>query len=98
VEDHYDAEIFQAETKANTDLTHFHIGLFAGPVVDHNPVAATEAGQDEIDVGVTEYGIARSIGYLRSDIRLVLKGVLLHTPGTKKPAALSKETAGFLLV
>ncbi len=64
------SEIFDACAQTNPDLAHSHESFYTGFVVPDDAQSAAETRQDQIDVGIGEYGVTCSAVDLHSGIRL----------------------------
>ena len=95
VENEHGPEILDAHTQAQTELAHLHIGpaLVAGALDD--TVAAAEAGEDNVDVGIAEDGVARGRCDLGPGLGTYLvervQGFLLHVDD--RPAFILRAVA-----
>lgn len=61
-------EVFYTGTDANAYLSHPHEGVCTGVVVMNNADTPTEAGNNQVNIGIGEYGVAGGIIQLRPRI------------------------------
>ena len=60
-EDEDVAEFGDAEAQSSLQFDHFHIGLLAGAIVDHNAFSITRTGKQDLDAQVAEDAVSGSM-------------------------------------